>query len=546
MTAQREGEPVAGVQAGQGRRAWRTVVAVVALVAVSIATVRLERPSDDLAIETLQVDDLPVTVWQSASGTPSGSGRVVLIAHGFAGSQQLMQPFATTLARAGWIAITFDFPGHGRHPGPMRGGLVDENESLRTLLAALERMRGFAQQRSRSAGGDGSYALVGHSMASDLVVRHAQAHPADVFATVGVSLFAPTIEASTPADSPRNLLVVHGALEPAMMATEARRVVTVVGGTGTVADTTYGRFADGTARRETAAPGVEHIAVLYSPHTLDATRRWLDAAVGREEAAAAPGFVDARGPWFALLFAGVIALAWPLSRALPRLAPADAPDEMPTMPRGPAWSRRGFAWRVLIPAVATPLLLWPFPSDWLSIVLGDYLALHFALYGALTFGAQRLAGSRWPAPAPGRRLAFAAAVVAAITWAALAVGVPIDRWVFNLQPAADRALPIAVLCVAALVWCLADEWLARDPAAPRGAYAWTKAAFVLSLVLAIALNPSRLFFLALLVPAILVLFVIHGLFSRLTFARTGYPFVAAVANAVVFGWFIAVTFPRVR
>ena len=67
----------------------------------------------------------------------------------------------------------------------------------------------------------------------------------------------------------------------------------------------------------------------------------------------------------------------------------------------------------------------------------------------------------------------------------------------------------------------------------------------MSLVLAIALNPERLFFLAIIVPAILLLFVMVGLFSRWAFRRTGHPAVAAVANALAFGCFIAVTFPLV-
>jgi hypothetical protein len=97
----------------------------------------------------------------------------------------------------------------------------------------------------------------------------------------------------------------------------------------------------------------------------------------------------------------------------------------------------------------------------------------------------------------------------------------------------------------ALVYFLADEWLTRAPDAAPGAYFLSKLAFLLSLLLAIALNPHRLFFLAIIVPAILLLFVIYGLFSRWIFRRTGHPAVAALANALAFGCFIGVTFPLV-
>jgi hypothetical protein len=73
----------------------------------------------------------------------------------------------------------------------------------------------------------------------------------------------------------------------------------------------------------------------------------------------------------------------------------------------------------------------------------------------------------------------------------------------------------------------------------------SKLCFLLSLVLAIALNPHRLFFLAMIVPAILLLFIVYGLFSRWVYRQTGHPAVAATANALAFGCFIGVTFPLV-
>jgi hypothetical protein len=155
-----------------------------------------------------------------------------------------------------------------------------------------------------------------------------------VQASVGVSLFAPSITAATPPDSPRNLLVIAGAWEPGVMASEALRVVAKVAGPGATLDTAYGRFDDGTARRATLSPGVEHIGVLYSAHTLAQTLAWLDAAFGRgpeavevagtaapvavaaaAATAAAPSmastaspFIDARGPWLGLLLGALLKL----------------------------------------------------------------------------------------------------------------------------------------------------------------------------------------------------------------------------------------------
>ena len=147
--------------------------------------------------------------------------------------------------------------------------------------------------------------------------------------------------------------------------------------------------------------------------------------------------------------------------------------------------------------------------------------------------------------APGRRAALVVAMLLASAYALLAVGVPIDRYVFNVWPQPQRLPLILAMWAGTLPYFLADEWLTRDAAAPRAAYFLSKLAFLLSLVLAIVLNPGKLFFLAIIVPAILLLFVVYGLFSRWIFRRTGHPAVAAVALSLAFAGFIAVSFPRV-
>ena len=92
---------------------------------------------------------------------------------------------------------------------------------------------------------------------------------------------------------------------------------------------------------------------------------------------------------------------------------------------------------------------------------------------------------------------------------------------------------------------IADEWLTRGAHARRGAYALTKFCFLLSLALAVALNPMKLFFLVIIVPAILLLFLAFGLISRWSYRATHHPLPGALANAAVFAWAIAVTFPMI-
>jgi hypothetical protein len=104
---------------------------------------------------------------------------------------------------------------------------------------------------------------------------------------------------------------------------------------------------------------------------------------------------------------------------------------------------------------------------------------------------------------------------------------------------------ILAMLVGTLPYFLADEWLTRGATAPPGAYTATKLCFALSLVLAVALNVERLFFLIIIIPAVVLFFVVYGLFSAWAYHRTGHPLVGGIANALAFAWAVAVTFPVV-
>jgi pimeloyl-ACP methyl ester carboxylesterase len=502
----------------------RFVVGVVALSLLAIGLFELHSASDGLSITKATVGETPITIFRPQAGAPAP---VVVIAHGFAGSQQLMQPFAETLARNGYVTVTFDFLGHGRNPVPIRGDITEGETITSELLHELTEVASFARKLPDS---DGRLAVLGHSMASDIVVRFAKANP-DVEATVAVSVFSPVVTAA----SPRNLLVIVGALEPAMLRNEGLRIVNLAAGGTAVSGQVYGSFPDGTARELVLARGVEHIGVLYSHDSMVEALRWINAAVGRHEV----GYIDSRGRWLALVFAGIVALAWPLSALLP-VANADRV--------GADLTWRPLLLAAFIPALLTPLLLWKMPTDFLPILLGDYLMLHFLLYGAFTAAALLFVGTPQKTSGPAETRFASRIVIAAIAVAAyniVAFGLPIDAYVFSFLPIPARIPLIAAIACGTLPYFTADEWLTRGSKARRGAYVLTKLCFLLSLAIAVALNPLKLFFLIIIVPAILVLFLAFGLISRWAYAATHHPLPGALANALVFAWAIAVTFPMI-
>ena len=514
---------VYGEGGGQRVRALKRIKIIagfVAAVLILLALWQLQAAEKGITVTPVVIGDIPATVYEAAGG-----GRVptVVIAHGFAGSQQLMRSFALTFARNGYTAVTFDFAGHGRNPRGLSGDVDLVEGATRRLIEDLTRVAGYARTR-----GDGRIAVLGHSMASDIVVRFAQSDP-DVTAVIAVSMFSPAVTAS----SPRNLLVIAGDWEGTLKREALRAVGLFTAPQLAQPGVTYGDVTADTARRAAFSPNAEHVSVLFDEVTMQEALAWLDQSFGitREEAAQ----TDGRGPWIVTLFCGVVLLGWPLSSLLPRVS-------SPPAGAGLSWQR---IWPgLVIPMIATPVLLRFMPTQFLPVLVADYLAVHFFLYGVITVA--WLLWQRRGSDGKSELLnaaAFAAALVAVVAYGFLGLVWPLDTHVTSFIPVGIRPVLIAILLVGTLFYFLSDEWLTRGRGTARGAYAASKLAFLVSLAIAVALDPHRLFFLAMIVPVIVPFFLVYGLLSRWIYNSTGHPLIAGTASALAFAWAIGVTFP---
>ena len=179
----------------------RRMLAALAGLAMCIAGAwNLERARSGLTIAPLNAGATPATVYRRDNGA---SAPVVVICHGFAGSRQFMEALCLTLAHAGYIAVAFDFEGHGRNPGPCP---AMSRMSMGRPACCRPRSAGGDRRRLALLGADGRVALLGHSMASDIIVRQAIADPR-VGATVAISMFSNAVTAL----EPRDLLIVSRA-----------------------------------------------------------------------------------------------------------------------------------------------------------------------------------------------------------------------------------------------------------------------------------------------------------------------------------------------
>ena len=518
---------------------WDLGIAALLLLLIAVALAQILAEEAGIERDEVVIGETPATIYRPdpADGSP---GPVVVVSHGFAGARPLMDPFALTLAHNGYTVVSFDYLGHGRHPRPLPGKITSQEGAAQALLDQTAAV--VAYSRRELPGAARGLALLGHSMATNIIVRYAQ-QSGDVTATVAISMFAPTVDG----DTPRNLLSVAGAREGRLKA-EGREAVAQAAGieTGQVEPgRTYGDLVAGTARRTAVAPGVGHVGVLYSEAAQREALRWLNGAFGRDSG----GWVSGRGPWLALLIAAVIGLVRPASRLLPRVD---------TQPRGAGagWLRIG--WVAGIPAVVTPLLLTLVPTDFLPVVVGDYVAVHFGTFGLLSalllwWTAGRpparavLAAAVGTAPGAGWRLALGA--LGLLAYCLLVLGAVLDQFVTGFYPALERLPVMLALLAGMLPYFLTDEWLTRGAGARRGTYPATKLLLLVSLSLAIAVGQGvgSLSFPLMIVPLLLVLllafFLVYGLFSRWAYQRAGHPLVAGLGNAVAFAWALGATFP---
>jgi hypothetical protein len=348
-------------------------------------------------------------------------------------------------------------------------------------------------------------------------------------------MFSPAVTA----DSPRNLLVIVGEWESRLRQEALRAVGLATAPEPAREGVTYGDLARGTGRRAVWSEDVEHVGVLYSPASMREALAWLDATFGVSRVT--PPYLDARGRWIVLLIAGVVALGRPVAHWLPVVSPV-------RLGAGLGWRRLWLP--VIVPPILTPLLLRVLPTHFLPVLVADYLAVHFAVYGLLAMAcfAWTKRGASRVDPAVGGRTMARTLVIAATAftlYATLALGGAMDRYVTSVAPSFARLPILVAMLLGTLPFFLADEWVTRGVGAARAAYPATKFAFLVSIALAVALDAERLFFLLILVPVIVIYFLIYGLFSRWAYQRTGHPLVGGIASAAGFASAIAATFPLI-
>ncbi|MEV6494402.1 alpha/beta fold hydrolase [Actinoplanes sp. NPDC051633] len=448
----------------------------------------------------------------------------VVVAHGFAGSADLMAPFGESLAARGYVVVLMDFSGHGANSRRLPDDAAATGASARALSldldVAVTHLRGLPDvDPTRTA-------LVGHSMGASAVTRYAVAHP-EITATVALSL----PDASTVTrDRPARLLVMPGALEFPSFRDQAEKAVA----------------GAGPDRRMLVVPGVEHISILFAPRTHRETADWLDTSLGLPSTEA--GF---RSPMRSVAGASLLLLALlagmaPLARLVLGPSSGGRPRVDATM--------TGRAAAVAAAAAAVGALVAPLlPTERLPIALGGYLTGFAVVAAALMLGYARWRGPRRttapttiarsitaPPPPTRRRVIVGALVLPA--YAALTIVAPLQLGLTHAVPTGARWWLLAVVWAGFALLAYAGLRLTDDDAV---------AALIVSALCPIALAGAAIggltsTFLVLILPLLAVLLLWQSIWTEIL-RRCGAPrWLVAPVGSLIVAWPLAVALPLVH
>ncbi|MEM8630090.1 MAG: alpha/beta fold hydrolase [Pseudomonadota bacterium] len=481
-------------KASEGNTRWRVAQAFLAALAIAISLWTLFSARSVLSFTEYQVGTTPVTVVQSMGE----SGPPVIIAHGFAGSRQFMDSFSLSLARAGLTVVTFDFQGHGRNPVPMSGDVTQSNGTTARLVAETRAVADWAEARY-----GGPLSFVGHSMASDVIIRTAET--VEAAAIIPLAMYS---EAITPT-APERLLIINGEWEPHLRraALDALHQIDPAAGEG---DTVT---AGPVIRRAIVAPWVGHVGVLHHPLSLTEARDWIAAAL--ERPLTRP--VVSTGLPVLILLGGVLLLARPLSF----LIPATAPEPFRI-------DRARFALATALPALATPLLVSLVPAGLGPVLAAVPLAAFFTIYGTVQLIVLGTLGLRLPAPPVLPTLAL-------ILYGVFGFALAMDMFAASFWPVHGRVWLVLMFLPGALLFMSADAAVTEAGRDGLGRRVLARLAIIAAFAGMVAMDVEQLFVLSMMLPVLVLFFAVFGLMGRWVARRSGAAG-AGVGLGVLLAW----------
>jgi len=197
-------------------------------------------------------------------------------------------------------------------------------------------------------------------------------------------------------------------------------------------------------------------------------------------------------------------------------------------------------WAILAPAVVVPLVVPLLYTQFLPVLVADYLLVHLAAFGLAQLAILRV-WSGWDQFFADLKRALVPCCTL-VVWGIVAFGLALDRYAASFWPTPDRLAIIALLALGAVPFMVADSYVSG---AGRGGIVRRIAARVslmASLAAAAMIDPDRLIFLVIVLPVFLLFFVTYGMMGRWVAPRFG-ALSAGLGLGLVLACALGVSFP---
>jgi pimeloyl-ACP methyl ester carboxylesterase len=476
----------------------RYFVLFIALLLIVLSWWGVAAARTGIVVRSLNRDGVPMlyVAPQEAKGVPG-----VLVAHGYAGSKQLMLGYAHVLAHGGYAVMLWDFAGNAANSAPLeRFSLQQDLDIAYSVLIEQPEV-----DRTRLA-------LLGHSMGSGAVMSAGIRDVNRFAATVAVS---PTGAQVTPS-APRNLQLQAGSWEGGFV-DNARRILAAAGGENE-------NVAEGRGRSLIIIPNAEHITILFRNASHQAALKWLNATFG---ISGTSSYIDRRMIWY-----GLHLLAWLilLGAVAPILVEPATESKVMVHP-----FRRwiGLLLAPLAASAALPSVSQVVEIDSLGgVQVGGAVGIWLCLAGVVWLGVL------FHLPRPTIRTVALGAALFVLFWIAFGAIAQVVWLQWWLIPVRLRVWPL--LSLACFPWFLASGIAQQGAGLFQRVALWLGQSVVLvgGFILVLQLLP-QLGFIFLILPLFPPLMAIFSLTAALLNRVWSY----ALGSALFFGWMIAAAFP---
>lgn len=233
----------------------------------------LHPPTDGVvAASTTLESSVPVTIHLPAGDATLGpvaaeapEGRrypAVVLAHGYSGDRRGLWYLAASLARSGYVVVTYDAPGHGQNTQPFGDAGPSHQEAMRSVVEWTRRHPSVDRSK---------LAIGGHSMGAATAVEFASRNEGieAVLAISGGWTYTGPFR-------PPNALFLVASGDPRYLKERVSSLAARVADNESIArETIYGRFGEGSATAFVEEQGVDHLTIVGSPQTVRLVDAWL-------------------------------------------------------------------------------------------------------------------------------------------------------------------------------------------------------------------------------------------------------------------------------